>query len=61
MHILYIGENKPNSTSRHRADALTRLGHKTIIMNPYLFCNRWLENKIIGGIHYKTKSVSGQT
>ena len=49
-----MGENKPNSTSRHRADALTRLGHKTIIMNPYLFCNRWLENKIIGGIHYRS-------
>jgi hypothetical protein len=36
MKILYIGLSAPASTSRHRADALKRLGHDVVIADPYL-------------------------
>lgn len=32
--ILYLGNNDPAGTSRHRADALRRLGHEVIVQDP---------------------------
>lgn len=34
-NILYIGHDKPSSTSAHRANALQRLGHSVRIHDPY--------------------------
>jgi spore maturation protein CgeB len=34
MKILYIGSDAPTSTSQHRADALRRLGHELVHVNP---------------------------
>lgn len=35
MKILYVGDSSPSSTSRHRADALVRLGHEVSIADPF--------------------------
>jgi len=34
MNILYIGEDQPGCTCAHRADALRRLGHSVLHVNP---------------------------
>jgi hypothetical protein len=52
MNILYVGESNPKSTSFHRANALTRLGHFIILINPYQALGIQLRNPIIGRIHY---------
>lgn len=41
MKILYIGSNA--GTSKHRADALVRLGHQVKLIDPDSFIpdNRW--------------------
>ena len=54
MRILYIGDNKPNSTSRHRADALCRLGHKVLVIDPYAAFAGQLNNRFLGVIHYRS-------
>ena len=46
-NILYIGESQSISTSKHRADALVRIGHNVIIANPYTLLrgnifSRWM-------------------
>ncbi|MFI3223230.1 MAG: glycosyltransferase [Methylococcaceae bacterium] len=54
MHILYIGDNKSNSTSRHRADALSRLGHKVLVVDPYADLSRQLSHRFLGALHYRS-------
>ena len=34
LHILFYGTNAKSSTSRHRADALRRLGHMVYVLDP---------------------------
>jgi spore maturation protein CgeB len=51
--ILYVGDDSPSSTSRHRADALRRLGHKVTHINPYKDLRKHLTGlRII--VHYRT-------
>ena len=38
MNILYLGDNHSGSTSFHRANALRRLGHKVVHVDPRAFC-----------------------
>lgn len=56
MQILYIGDDSLSSTSRHRADALRRLGHDVAIWNP--------EAAVSGlrkiGVLQKLHNISGQ-
>lgn len=34
MKIVYIGDDRPGCTSRHRAEALRRLGHEVVLVDP---------------------------
>ena len=52
--IFYIGNSDSGSTSRHRADALIRLGHEVVIADPYLALKDKLENPWLGAFHYRT-------
>ena len=54
MKILYIGHATPASTSRHRADALTRLGHDVILADPYAALATHLHNRLRSALHYRT-------
>lgn len=53
QRILYVGDDSPSSTSRHRADALRRLGHDVTHINPYRDLRKHLTGwRII--VHYRT-------
>ena len=54
MKILYIGHSAPASTSRHRADALMRLGHEVIVADPYAALATHLQGRLRGALHYRT-------
>ena len=54
MNVLYIGHTDPNTTSRHRADALGRLGHSVIIEDPYAAMGGELRGRIRGAVHYRS-------
>jgi hypothetical protein len=54
MKILYIGHTVPESTSRHRADALTRLGHEVILADPYAALASHLGGRLRGAMHFRT-------
>ncbi|HGF1009018.1 TPA: glycosyltransferase [Klebsiella pneumoniae] len=54
MKILYIGASSKGSTSRHRADALERLGHQITIYDPYLFLKPQLSHKVFGPLHFRS-------
>ncbi len=54
MRILYLGHAAPESTSRHRADALTRLGHEVIIADPYAAFATHLNGRLRGALHYRS-------
>ena len=54
MKILYIGHASPESTSRHRADALTRLGHEVIVADPYAALATSLHGRLRSPLHYRT-------
>jgi spore maturation protein CgeB len=54
MNILYIGNNNPYSTSLHRANALTRVGHNVIIKNPEEIFKKELSHPFWGRFNYKT-------
>jgi len=53
-NILYFGDSSSGSTSAHRAEALRRLGHNVIIIDPYLAFPKSLKSKISGMIHFRT-------
>ena len=53
-NIVYIGDSNLNTTSRHRADALSRLGHTVCILDPYIFLNKHITNKHLSHFHYLT-------
>ena len=52
LRILYIGDGSLGSTSRHRADALSRLGHTVFVADPYRALSARLDGKIQGVFHY---------
>lgn len=54
MRIVYIGHATPETTSRHRADALKRLGHDVIVLDPYLAVATNLQGRLRGALHYRT-------
>lgn len=54
MKILYIGHSDPGSTSRHRADALLRLGHEVILEDPYKALAAHLHGRLRGALHFRT-------
>lgn len=54
LRILYLGDSAPSSTSAHRANALTRLGHDVAICDPYKAFNSQLESRLYGAIHFRT-------
>lgn len=54
MRILYLGASSESSTSRHRANALIRLGHEVTIADPYLALHKNLSHKILNAIHFRT-------
>lgn len=56
MRILYLGESSPSSTSRHRADALRRIGCEVVHLNPRdAIAHRDLG--LQGALHYRTGYV----
>jgi spore maturation protein CgeB len=54
LNIFYIGNSFPGSTSRHRADALSRLGHEVHMADPYKFFEARLNGKVQGFVHYRS-------
>jgi spore maturation protein CgeB len=53
MKILYIGDTSPSSTSRHRSDALERIGHEVTRLSPYQALSGYLQGWA-GVLHYRT-------
>lgn len=53
MKILFLGNEHPSSTSRHRADAFVRLGHQVTIVSPQKAIDPFCTNRILGAIHYR--------
>lgn len=54
MNILYFGASSVGSTSRHRADALSRLGYKVTIIDPYIKFESQLFGNFLGPLHFRT-------
>jgi len=54
LNIAYIGSSSPGSTSRHRADALSRLGHEVRTADPYAAFGGKLNGTIQGLVHYRS-------
>jgi spore maturation protein CgeB len=53
-NILYLGDGSPGSTSGHRASALSRLGHHTVVADPYKTFKKQLQSRWFGPIHFRT-------
>ena len=53
-HILYIGDTYFGSTSAHRANALSRLGHTVFLSNPNKILPTKAQWKWLYPIHYRT-------
>ena len=51
MHILYVGPEAAQTTSRHRAEALRRLGHQVEIVDPGAILPR---SRILRQFHFRT-------
>jgi spore maturation protein CgeB len=51
MKILYIGKDGSGANSKHRADALRRLGHEVIHINPFKCAS---QNHFAQVLHFKT-------
>jgi spore maturation protein CgeB len=54
MKIAYLGDTSPASTSRHRADALVRLGHSVRLLDPYAHLGAQVTNRFFQALHYRT-------
>jgi spore maturation protein CgeB len=53
MHnILFFGSDSESSTSRHRADALRRLGHNVFVLDPILVTST--RNRVQSYVDYRT-------
>lgn len=53
-NILYFGDDNPNSTSLHRANALRRLGHTVIQFDPKDAVQLYVNHPLMGYFHYRT-------
>lgn len=53
-NILYLGDGSSYSTSGHRANALQRLGHKVIVLDPYKVFETQLRSRWLGPLHFRT-------
>lgn len=53
MRVLYLGASSPSSTSRHRAEALRRLGCLVDVLDPYQAVERHMQG-LLGALHYRT-------
>ncbi|RZL02116.1 MAG: glycosyltransferase family 1 protein [Rubrivivax sp.] len=56
MRVLYLGASDLSSTSRHRAEALRRLGHEVDLLDPYQAVKRHTQG-LLGALHYRTGYV----
>lgn len=56
MRVLYLGASDLSSTSRHRAEALRRLGHDVDLLDPYQAVKRHTQG-LLGALHYRTGYV----
>ncbi|MES2859973.1 MAG: glycosyltransferase [Pseudomonadota bacterium] len=54
MRIFYIGSSTPKSTSRHRADALVRIGHRVTRFDPFVALGGVLGGPVMERLHYRT-------
>ena len=54
MKILFLGTRDPYSSSRHRANALERIGHQVILEDPYETLSGQLTNRWLAKFHYHT-------
>lgn len=54
MKIIYLGSQKLNSTSYHRACALERLGHSISFLDPYQYLSTLPFSNWTSFIHYNT-------
>jgi spore maturation protein CgeB len=53
MRVLYLGDASPSSTSRHRAEALRRIGCEVLHLNPHDAIAHRLKG-LEGAVHYRT-------
>jgi len=54
MKIFYLGSKSYRTTSRHRADALVRLGHDVNLFDPYEDLSPYLSGRLKSMLHYRT-------
>lgn len=54
MKVLYLGHGLPETTSRHRADALGRLGHEVALADPYEAFRSDLSHPLWGRLHFRS-------
>jgi spore maturation protein CgeB len=54
LKILYIGHSPAHTTSRHRADALVRIGAQVIHRDPYRDFRAILNHEFWGKLHYRS-------
>lgn len=52
--IFYIGDTTHGETSSHRANAIKRLGHEVITLDPYKAFTRELTSRFSGPLHFHT-------
>lgn len=52
--ILYIGNSSAGTTSAHRANALRRLGHTVVVIDPYLMCRDSIDSPWMGALHFRS-------
>jgi spore maturation protein CgeB len=53
-NILYLGDGSSSSTSGHRANALKRLGHAVVVLDPYKSFDSQLKSRWLGPLHFRT-------
>lgn len=53
LSVLYLGEDSESATSRHRADAIRRIGAEVTHLNPYRALPKSLRG-FRGALHYRT-------
>ncbi len=54
MRIFYIGPSSPSTTSRHRADALGRIGHQVTLFDPFEALADDLSGPVRSRLHYRS-------
>ncbi|PHY12807.1 hypothetical protein CSW58_10115 [Caulobacter sp. B11] len=54
MKIFYIGHVSPSATTRHRADALVRIGHQVTLFDPHQALADKLNGPVASRLHYRT-------